>query len=106
MKKKEDSIIDKQTGSDEVDVEAQYGVMVHVDHMNDRKGYEKWIQKACKSTGCKELIVRCGKNQSSQNTRMAIVVCIFGEEDSVKQVLKRWRISRVDVDSKGVPCLE
>lgn len=104
--KKEDSIIDKQTGTDEVDTEAQYGVMVHVDHMNDRKGYEKWIQKACKSTGCKELIVRCGKNQPCQNTRMTIVVCIFGEEESVKQVLKRWRISRVDVDSKGVPCLE
>ncbi|GFH57426.1 hypothetical protein CTEN210_13902 [Chaetoceros tenuissimus] len=101
--KKED---DKLTGTDEVDTEAQYGVMVHVDHMNDRKGYEKWIQKACKSTGCKELIVRCRKHQSSHNTRMAIVVCIFGEEDSVKQVLKRWRISRVDVDSKGVPCLE
>ena len=28
------------------------------------------------------------------------------DEDGVKQVLKRWRTSRVDVDLRNKPCLE
>lgn len=86
--------------------EQVYGTMIHVDHMRDRKGYEKWIQKACKSTDCFELIIRCYKNDNSTSSRPRIFVAIFGPESAVKQVMKRWRTSRVDVDSKGTPCLE
>ena len=82
-----------------------YGAMVHVDHMNNRKAYEKWLLKACKSAGCIILLRRCYKNDN-KSLRPAIFVCLLGEEIAIKQVLKRWRTSRVDVDSKGNPCLE
>jgi len=85
--------------------EQVYGTMTHVDHMNDSKGYQKWIQKACKSTDCFELIIRCYKNDNTSSPPN-IFVSIFGPKSSVKQVMKRWRTSRVDVDSKGTPCLE
>jgi len=90
---------------DEKSEEDVYGAMIYVDHMNDRKGYEKWIRKACKSSGCSQLIIRCYKNDSN-SSRPCIIVSLFGDESCVKQVMKRWRISRVDVDSKGTPCLE
>jgi hypothetical protein len=35
-----------------------------------------------------------------------IVIAIVGDTNQVGQFLKRWRTSRVDVDSKGKPCLE
>lgn len=81
-----------------------YGTLIHVDHMNDGKGYRKWLRKACESLGCRLLIKQCYISQSS--TRPMIYVGIFGDSDSVKQVMKRWRTSRVDVDSKNKPCLE
>ncbi len=94
--------------------DVRYGTLVLVDHMNDPKGYSKWLQKACKSAGCSCLILRCfpnddgGTAQSGKSrARPIIVVGLIGEdESSLKQVLKRWRTSRVDVDSKGNPCLE
>ncbi len=90
--------------------DTRYGILVLVDHMNDPKGYTKWLQKACKSAGCSCLILRCFPKDDGGNksrARPIIVVCLIGEdESSLKQVLKRWRTSRVDVDSKGNPCLE
>ena len=38
--------------------------------------------------------------------RPIIFVCLLGDERIVRQVMKRWRTSRVDDDSKGNPCLE
>ena len=91
-----------------------YGVLLHIDHMNDEKGYCKWIQKSCKSVNCNFLIKKChpnnydsDKNNKNNNKKKPIIiVCLWGDIDSVKQVLKRWRTSRVDVDSRGNPCLE
>ena len=82
-----------------------YGTLVHVDHMNDKKSYEKWIQKACRSAGCYCILKRCFKNDNSL-LRPIIFVCLLGEKSNVRQIMKRWRTSRVDVDSKGNPCLE
>ncbi len=82
-----------------------YGALIHVDHMNDRKSYEKWVLKACKSAGCQCIIKRCFKNDNS-SLRPIIFVFLLGEESSIRQILKRWRTSRVDVDSRGNPCLE
>ena len=82
-----------------------YAMLLHVDHMNDKKAYEKWIQKACKAAGCSFDLKRCYKNDNPL-LRPIIFVCILGDEDNVKQLMKRWRTSRVDVDSKGQPCLE
>jgi len=93
----------------------RHGILVLVDHMNDAKGYTKWLQKACKSVGCSCLVLRCFSNDeghasqtiTKSRARPIIVVGLIGDdESSLKQVLKRWRTSRVDVDSKGNPCLE
>lgn len=82
-----------------------YGVLVHVDHMNDEKGYQKWIQKACKPVGCSFLLKWCYYNDDIKARRI-ILVFLLGDINAVKQVLKRWRASRVDIDSRGKPCLE
>ena len=79
-----------------------YGVLCHVDHMRDGKGYRKWLRKASAAAGCKLLV----KASDSNVKRPLIIVSILGEESDVKRVLKRWRTSRVDVDSAGKPCLE
>jgi hypothetical protein len=34
------------------------------------------------------------------------VVALAGDESGVREVLKRWRTSRVDVDARGRPCME
>jgi len=80
----------------------QYGALCHVDHMRDGKGYRKWLRKASAAAGCTLLVKTC----ESKTNRPLIIVSILGEENDVKRVLKRWRTSRVDVDSAGKPCLE
>ncbi|KAL7482380.1 hypothetical protein ACHAW6_008084 [Cyclotella cf. meneghiniana] len=81
-----------------------YAALVHVDHMNDRKGYQKWLRKECGLLGCTLFIRHCFSSQSS--SRPMICVGLIGDKDGVKEVLKKWRTSRVDVDSKNKPCLE
>jgi hypothetical protein len=80
-----------------------YAALVHVDHMNDRKGYQKWLQRECESAGCILFVRHC---RSFKSSRPLIYVSVVGERGGVKNVLKRWRTSRVDVDSKSRPCLE
>jgi hypothetical protein len=88
----------------------RYGTLVLVDHMNDSKGYTKWLHKACKSVGCSCLIKHCfpgdNRNTKRKSKPLILVGLIGDEESSIQQVLKRWRTSRVDVDSRGNPCLE
>ena len=90
--------------------EESYGTLVHVDHMNDSKKYRKWLKKTCQSQGCLLLIRQCrlGRQADTGNINRLtnVYVGIFGNRDSVKQVMKQWRTSRVDVDSKSKPCLE
>jgi hypothetical protein len=84
-----------------------YGAMVHVDHMNNPKAYRKWIRKTSQETDCYVLIKQSYKNQSDNNERPKIIVGILGEtRGQVSGFLKRWRTSRVDVDSRGKPCYE
>ena len=82
-----------------------YGALVHVDHMNDGKGYRKWLRKAAQDSGCCLLIKQCYPNHDFTK-RPRIVVAAVGHRETVSQFLKRWRTSRVDVDSRGKPCLE
>lgn len=104
IKEKQDRLAVDEAGDNR---SYSYGALVHVDHMNHRKGYEKWIEKACKSIGCIHAIVRfCHANSSDFSRPFIFVLIIGGEESSVKQVIKKWRTSKVDVDSKGMPCLE
>ena len=80
-----------------------YAALVHVDHMNDRKFYEKWLRKESEAAGCTLFVKHC---ISAQSSRPLIYVGMVGEKDGVKRILKHWRTNRVDVDSKGKPCLE
>lgn len=83
-----------------------YGALVHVDHMNDPKGYQKWLRKTAKETYC-HLIIKQSYEKDDYSKRPKIVVGIVGDSsDEVASFLKRWRTSRVDVDSRGKACLE
>jgi len=119
--KKKDQPANKLNIGIETKIIYTYGALIHVDHMNDGKGYRRWLRQACQTAGCSLLIKNCRmnssekslepKNSSSKTSRLVtyrpeIYVGIFGDERSVRQVLKRWRASRVDVDSKNKPCLE
>lgn len=82
-----------------------YGVLANVDHMNDGKRYRNWLRKTCRERGCILLIRQffCSTNNTSRPT---IYVGVFGAQSNVRQVMKQWRTSFVDVDSKNKPCLE
>lgn len=82
-----------------------YGALLHVDHMNDTKGYRKWLRKTAKEVDCFLLVKQSYPNYDFSK-KPIIVVAIVGDADQVGQFLKRWRTSRVDVDSKGKACLE
>ncbi len=100
-------VLEKNCSNDEQQEieETYYGTLVHVDHMNDGKGYRKWLRKVCKSTGCflisKEIYI-----DDNSKSKPLILIGLVGDKTSVVQVLKRWRTTRVDVDSTGHPCLE
>ena len=83
-----------------------YGALVHVDHMNDTKGYRKWLQKTAMETGC-QLFLKQAYPNDDYSKRPRILVGIMGDSSTdVSSFLKRWRTSRVDVDSRGKACLE
>ena len=99
-----------------------YGALIHVDHMNDGKGYRKWLRKVAREMGV-SLLVRqvflvaggvkttttssSNRNHGSDSRGSIIIVVLVGDDkDDVSSMLKRWRTYRVDVDSCGKPCLE
>mmetsp|Transcript_17643 Transcript_17643/g.24532 ORF Transcript_17643/g.24532 Transcript_17643/m.24532 type:complete len:394 (+) Transcript_17643:421-1602(+) len=83
-----------------------YGALIHVDHMNNGKSYRKWLRKSSRETRCSLLLVKQFFPNNDYTNRAVIIVGIIGTRDNVQEFLKRWRTSRVDVDSKGRPCLE
>jgi hypothetical protein len=83
-----------------------YGVLVHVDHMNDGKAYCKWLRKACSDLDVVLLIQKCYLNQDFSSKRPLILAGLVGSNSAVSSVLKKWRTSLVDVDSRGQPCRE
>mmetsp|Transcript_223 Transcript_223/g.321 ORF Transcript_223/g.321 Transcript_223/m.321 type:complete len:426 (-) Transcript_223:1304-2581(-) len=83
-----------------------YGALVHVDHMNNQKGYRKWLRKTSQETDCKVLIKQSYPNHDYSG-RPKIVVGIVGDSrDQVGGFLKRWRTSKVDYDARKIPCYE
>jgi len=82
-----------------------YGILVWVDHMNDGKGYRKWLRKTALQTDVSVLVKQCHPHHDFTK-RPVIFVVIVGPSTDVSSFMKRWRTSRVDVDSKGKPCLE
>jgi hypothetical protein len=82
-----------------------YGALVHVNHMNDGKKYRMWLRRTCQSLQCRLVLKQCFPNDNYEK-RPLIIVGFIGRESDVRELLKRWRTSRVDVDSKGKACLE
>ncbi|CAB9517252.1 RWD domain-containing protein 2B [Seminavis robusta] len=89
----------------EEEEEQPYGALVWVDHMNNGKSYRKWLRKTSTDTGAMMLVKQCYPNHDFSK-RPTILVALVGERTAVQDFMKRWRTSRVDVDSKGKPCLE
>jgi acylphosphatase len=80
-----------------------YGALVHVDHMNDGKSYRKTLRKTCHELGVSFFVQQCfpGDDYSKRPT---ILVGLVGGD--VGSVLKQWRTRKVDVNTRGRPCLE
>ena len=96
----------RNKGDPEVEVRSgSYGVLVNVDHMNNARSYRKWLRKTCQAQGC-ALMIRQYHIDPDERSRPRIYVAILGERESVGAAMKRWRTSRVDVDSRNKPCLE
>ena len=75
--------------------------------MNDKKSYRKWLRKTSQETDSICLIKQFYPNNDYSNCSPRIFVVIGGKDQTnVSSFLKRWRTSRVDIDSKGKPCLE
>ena len=94
-----------------------HGALIHVDHMNNGKAYRKWLRKTATELGTllfiKHVVTSLysspppPQQQQQPHGRPRIVVLLVGrDKKSVSLFLKRWRSSRVDVDSQGRACLE
>lgn len=96
-----------------------YGALIYVDHMNDGKNYRKWLRKASDDLSLGLIIKECSSTSAFKNVKnsppispatdgrpIMIVVAVVGYKAQVGSFLKKWRTTRVDVDSKGKPCLE
>lgn len=98
-------VYDSETVGAVEDLSQVYSALVLVDHMNDKKGYRKWLRRACRDHDLFLVVKQCFPSDDFSK-RPKIFVGLVGTEEEVGAVLKRWRTSRVDVDSKGKPCLE
>lgn len=106
MKKYEATTKEDDTNPSETALATRwYGALILVDHMNDGKGYRKWLRKSSLEVGCFLFIKQIFLGEDHTN-RPKIYVGVIGDKDGVFLFLKRWRTSRVDVDSKGKACLE
>lgn len=83
-----------------------HGALALLDHINNTQVYHTFLRNVTKEANC--TFVRLDyKNPTTQIQRSRIIILIIGLTDiGVKQVLKQWRISKVDVDKKGKPCKE
>ena len=87
----------KESDTSVDDDSAPYGLLIHVDHMNNGRSYRKWLRKTAASKECSILIKKWG----------GFVVAVVAESQiQTQQFMKAWRTSKVDVDGKGKPCLE
>ena len=86
---------------------AAYGALVHVDHMNAPKAYRKWLRKTAQDLGLNFLVIQYKKGNLTVVARPLICVGVVADDRvAVGAFLKRWRTTKVDVDSHGKPCLE
>ena len=112
-----DSPSDNDNGTKAGAKNHMYGALIRVDHMNDGKSYRKWLRKCSDQLGLGLLLKECvaergdlecdGPTTSTSRRPPHIIVALIGDDSSnVSSFLKKWRTTRVDVDSRGRPCLE
>lgn len=82
-----------------------YGALIQVDHMNDGRAYRKWLRKTANEIDLLLMIKQCHPS-GGEAKRPFIFVGLVGRKKDVSNMLKRWRTTKVAVDSKGKPCLE
>ena len=82
-----------------------YGTLVRVDHMNNGRNYRKWLRRNAEELGL-SLMIKQGYPNDDVRKRPFIFVGLVGRKEDVENFLKRWRAIKVDVDSRGKPCLE
>ena len=71
--------------------------------MNDVRGYQNCLKSIVNQT--KGFLFICDtKNFGSIPSDFVVV--ILGSNETIKRALKMWRISKVDVDKHGRPCVE
>ena len=85
--------------------EHPYAALIHVHHMNDDKGYRKWLRRTCEAADV-SLLVRQFFPADDPTKWSLIYVAFVGDQADVAGVLKRWRTTRIDVTHHGKPCLE
>lgn len=103
----------EKSTSTKSELHQEFGALMFVDHMNNGKGYRKWLRKNAAELGL-QLWIRHFLRASSEpvgannkDIRGPFLVIIVGlDKATVGTFLKRWRSTRVDVDAKGKPCLE
>ena len=95
----------KHKGLEDDDDDKPYGALVHVDHMNNGESHRKWLGKTCQELGVYWFVQQCYPNED-YSKRPTILVGLLGGDDHVGAVLQQWRTRKVDVDSRGRPCLE
>ena len=82
-----------------------YGALIQVDHMNDARSYRKWLRRTANEIDLLLMIKQCYPN--GDETKLPFIfVGMVGRKKDVSNMLKRWRTTNVDVDSKGEPCLD
>lgn len=106
-------LYDNSGGTDDDDISGQdhnnrtpYGTLIWVDHMNDGKSYRKWLRKTGLDTDVFLLIKQCYPSHDFTKRPTILVAIVAGNQENVSGFMKRWRTSRVDVDSRGKGCLE
>jgi len=88
--------------SSEVVESYSYGALILLDHMNNSQIYHTFLQNVTKEANC----TFARLNYKTHQRNRIIILLIGLTEIGVKQVLKQWRISKVDVDKKGKACKE
>ena len=65
-----------------------YGVLVHVDHMNDPKRYHKWLKKTCQAQGCTLLIRQVYKEDNKPDSDDKTTTITKRQQQSLSEYLE------------------
>jgi len=82
------------------------GVLLYVDHMNDGKGYRKWLRQTAAALHLVVVMRHVGRTVRGPFVVALVAPAAATTRSTTSLMLKRWRSSRVDVNAQGKPCVE